>query len=323
VFAEGDKDLVRVWAQITAMQRASKNRLLPRFSELRAENGWHAEVVTHSEADKERGKAALISGRDLRKAEREARILGAPDIERHVAEELVERQRNCDAISQAEQAMLDRYFIAHFYVAPIDASLIEFDDEGRMRVKIALLELLYKNDRSLHGHDRYQVNTEFEVQPHYWLSAPKGKEAKLANNHIRWNTSRAPFDRDFWSPKVDLLTLLLDAAGLIDFGTREFHLDAEVTTASLGKFEARFREHRQRIEHELGLVMRSDITQKPTQQLGDLLGLIGLRLAKVAERRVGETKERIYRVDRKTYEHLLEVISRREQRNERRRSDGA
>lgn len=284
---EKDRPLVNLWAQILGAHRASVNDLYNLFVGLRAENGWHPVLVGGEEDQSERGKAALLVGKELREEERVQRILSAPDIDADEAEQLKELAQAGAAMTDAESAKLERYYLREFYVGEVDEELIAFDREGRTRNELELLELLFEESDYLQRRDRGEAAIVGEM------------------------SARVVFDRDFRSAKADILGKLLSAAGVFDLRTGKFQLDAQIQADLLGPFVALFRGERRRIESELGLVMRRDIDRKPTQQLGDLLEKVGLHQKEVATKKSDGRKLRFYGIDADGYFSLVKVISRR------------
>ena len=296
VFDERDKTLVSLWGQIVGAHRASVNNLHSMFLGLRAENAWNPIVISGTEDQSERGKAAMTLGKELRQDERAKRILEAPDIDEEEAERLKELKRAGAPMTDSESYKLIRYSMREFYVCDVDSDLIAFDREGRTQDEIRLLELIFEDIAYLEARDISEAM------------------------YVDGNSAQVPFDRQFRNAKVGILVKLLSAAGVFDSKSNDFLLGAEVKASGLQVFIDAFRSDRRRIESELAVVMRKDIVRKPTQQLGDLLDKIGIQLKETSVKKIAGKKIRSYGINGEVLFNLKKVVDRR---RDKRKTDAA
>jgi hypothetical protein len=293
IYSEADKPLVSLWSEIVSYERASKNDLSRHWTALRESNGWTANLCTASDAEKERGKAALLDGAELHEKVRVETLIEAEDIDDLRADELKELAKVGAAISEEDQAALEKYRMSDFYATEVNEDLVAFDDDGRTRRCIDLLEVLVGDSESNHNADRLEID-------------------------LRDRLRVIVFDRQYRSAKSEMLVKLLSAAGFLDAESGQFLTETLVNTENLGVFVACFREHRKRIEAELGVDMRRDIERKPVQQLGDILALIGLELVMVSTKKVKGVKLRSYAINVDLLMALIDVVVRRDTRRQER-----
>ena len=62
-----------IYSSVTAMQRASKNKVLKNFRDLKQSNGWIIEDVEKDDKLTLKGKGVLDSGKELRKQDKTER----------------------------------------------------------------------------------------------------------------------------------------------------------------------------------------------------------------------------------------------------------
>ena len=293
IYSEADKPLVSLWSEIVSHERASKNDLSRHWMALREANGWTAILCTASDAEKERGKAALLDGAELHEKARVKSIIEAEDIDDLRADDLKELAKVGAAMSEEDRAALEKYRLSDYYAAEVSEDLVTFDDDGRTRRCIEVLEFLVGDSDSNRSFDRQEID-------------------------LRDRLRVIIFDRQFRSTKAEILVKLLSAAGFLDAESGQFVTETQVATENLGGFIACFRENRKRIEAELGVDMRRDIERKPVQQLGDVLAVLGLELVLLSTKKVKGVKRRSYGINVERLMALMEVVVRRDTRRQER-----
>jgi hypothetical protein len=293
IFSDHDQPLVELWAQITATERASKNSLFENWTALRERDGWTGVVVNTTDPDKNRGKAAMAEGKRLREAERVGRIAGAAEVDDMEGARLDDLDKKGGLLTSDERAQLERWHLREFYVYDVDEALVAFDDGGRTRRMVEVLEVLVGEPVTNRAIDRHE-------------NSRNADEPVIA------------FDRQFRSARAEILDRLLVAAGLVDPRSGAFNVGFEVDTEGLGAFVLACREDKRRIQSELGLDIRGDIDQKPVQQLGRVLGLFGVDLVLASTTKANGKKRRIYRINSDRLAAIMDVVARRADRQRER-----
>jgi hypothetical protein len=293
IFTEHDRPFIELWSEIAATERTSKNALIDNWTALRERDGWVAIIGQASDEDKDRGKAAMVEGKLLREAERAKRIMDADDIDDMEGARLNELSKKGAPLSTQDLARLEKWQLKEFYVTTVDEALIAFDDDARTRRAVDMLEVMVGDVTLNQKIDKGQIDL-------------KGDARVIA------------FDRQFRTAKADVLGRLLVAAGLLDAETGKFKVDAELRTDSLDDFVAAYIADKRRIQSELGLDMRSDITTKPVQQLGRVLSLVGANVVLAATTKDNGVKRRTYRIDGEKVMALMDIVVRRTDRRRER-----
>lgn len=275
--------LSRIWAEVLAAGRGSKNDLARQFELLRRHDGW--EVVRHAddEASNERGKEMLQRAKERRRQQYIAGLLAAEVIGWEQAADLAEREKLGLELTQDQQDELERYRITRFYDRELTEELLNFDNEGRTRGCIDRLERLLCNRN--------------------WLT---GLDAQDETRHLQ-------IDRRHNLLQRSLLEDAFVAAGLFDTDQRTFKQDVMVESGQLAEFVKVVKEQAAQFEHVFGTPMRADLEYKPMLQLQAMLGLVGLSVDVREVSQSGGKKTRRYALNWTTYEALAKVVRTRDE----------
>lgn len=266
-----DDGLVSIWAEQLAASNGSINQLATLFKKLRADTGWTFELVEIDHEGAKAGADALKRGREERLRDRAAGIVAAapfstdPDGKQEL-KRLESRHKKGLPMMDTERARLDRHRLESFYGVPVDADLVDFDAEGRMRGAICNLELLL---------------------------APRGREAFLS--HYQHQNGRVAFDLDKQLSKRLLLKKLFRAAGIMKRDV--FDSTVVFEHGTLKRFVAEFEKQSGAVELAFGLAMRRDANRNRVQQLSEVLRLVGLTTKLVGTDETGGAKIRRYALD--------------------------
>ena len=144
-----------VFSEVTAAQRASKNRLRHNFIELRKSNGWTVELVG-VDGDPNLSDAGKVVAKEGKKARRQVdfeRVLQARQLTSDEYEDL-RRVKNSDRLSEADVSMMRRFELEYFYRQDATLELLEEDDEWRLRTAIGAYENLMADDDALRSSRR-------------------------------------------------------------------------------------------------------------------------------------------------------------------------
>ncbi len=296
IYSDADKSLVKLWSEIMSHERTSKNNLLRHWVELRDANGWAGVKTTACDDELLSGEVVLQDGKALRDERRVSQIMGAANIDSERAEELIEQAKLGTPMTIEDKASLEKYRLGEFYADQVDEKLVGFDDAGRMRRHVEMLEIMIGDDN---------LNRYIDLKETDRRDAPQV----------------VVFDRQFRTVKAELLIKLLASAGLVNPDSGEFLISVQFSTDSLKPFVTSMRNDFKRIEAELGVVLRKDIERKPVQQLGDVLKLIGVNLLLISTTKEKGVKRRSYCVDVDGLTALIEVVVRRQEARQKRREN--
>jgi len=262
----------KVFATVTAMERASKNNLRKHFIELRQSNGWTIEHVCNDKALGDVGKVIAKAGKDAQRQARFERTLMA----RQINTEEYEYFRKLDAseaLKQADEPLMRRYEIEAFYRCDADMELLELDDENKLREAIRRYELVMAEDDHLKRLDAHDAELLRADKQQYLL-----KKRTLKN--------------------------LFESAGIMRQGV--FDTTIEVEAEGLDNFASEAQRDKTTIQRLFGIAVRRDVAKSPVRQLQELLRWLGLTLAKTRRDQAGNQSRVFYSL---SIEHL-DVLSR-------------
>ncbi|KVW05814.1 hypothetical protein WK91_34560 [Burkholderia cepacia] len=276
-----DQSFLKVYSQVAATQRASKNALRHNFMQLREQNGWKANLIERSADASKNGSEQMKEAEALIEANRIDAICNAVPITEDEYRSLLDMQKT-KTLSDADECSKRRYELASFYRAPVDAKLIDLDDNGKFRKRIQLAEVYFSPLSSTIDRSR-----RFD------------DESALASD-----AAKLPLKRQ-------LLRELLTSAGLAD-DNNAIKCDVSFQQAGLAHFVATYRLNSRRIEELFRLPTRSDLDRNAVQSLTPLLNLIGLSKKVSANYKIdATTRVREYRVDEDSLELVTRIIQRR------------
>lgn len=256
--------LLLICAHVTALERASKNRLVELFCKLRETNGWVIERV-----EGRANESPYDEARSQRREERAEMLLKAPKLTQSDYIDLDARVSKGATLSPEDKAAYEKYVFENTVGVPLDEELVEMNVDGRLIDRVQTMAeitaLWVRND--------FPDLLEALVEP---IQLPKGR--------LRMT-----------SP-ARMIGVLMRLAGLTTLAG--FKADCLVTSASLAEFVRVCRENRTAIEEIFSEAMRDDVEQNPVRQLNSFLNRIGLRL-KVARSEKTQTggKTRYYALD--------------------------
>ncbi len=283
-----DDGLTDIWAQVQAANRGSKNSLASLFENLRAHNGWVAvdglagqdfdSIAIRSQAASNKLRAAKAA----RASERAQRIAAARSLGESEAEELIALEKAEKPLTAEQALSLERFRIERFYGDEISEELVTFDNEGRTREQVRLLELVLSDGKDAAWTDLSERHSQF-----------------------------LGFDRQQRLARRELLRELFTAAGLMRADTAEFGLDARVSARTLSAFAlvASAKDHQ--IDLLFGKPVRRDLEKNPVGQLTALLGMVGLALEEATVTQRGGKKMREYGLWREGFERTSRILDAR------------
>jgi hypothetical protein len=251
-----DDPLLTLCAHVTALQRASKNRLVELFCALREANGWTVEWVLDTAPG-----SPMDAAKAMLEAERVEMLLAAPLVDDADYIELDEKVSGGAHLTSEERIIHERNHFERQVGVRLDENLIGLNKDGRLLDKVrtmaGVLPLL-----PMDGNDLVSALLEPTAKP-------RGRLQK-----------REP---------EQLIAVLVRVADLtIGDGFNDRGL---VSIDSLSRFVTICRDNRTIIEEVLQEPLRGDFNKKPTRQLNAFLKHIGLestlaKIEKVAGRKI-------------------------------------
>jgi hypothetical protein len=264
-----DEPLLMICAHVTALRRASMNRLEQLFVELREHNGWVVERIT-----KGAETSPLTAAKKQLLTEHAEKLRNAPVLSDTDFMELEARKLKGASLTDDERVAFQKNDFERTVGVTFDAPLIALNRDGRLVERIgALAEIL---DIWAVGRDLIDAGLKPTLET-------KGRLAST-------------------TPAI-LIAQMIRAAGLTT--TSGFDADAEVSTGSLGRFVAICRDNRTTIEEILGEAMRNDFESKPVSQLGRFLRRVGLLLSKAKTGKIDHHKHRYYAVTAQRRDYMI------------------
>ena len=251
-----------IYSEVTAAQRASKNRLRHNFIQLRNSNGWAVELVG-GDADLTRsGKAVASQGKEERRRDEFERVLHARQLTPDEYDDL-RRAEQADRIKDAEKPALRRFEIESFYLHDATLALLEEDGERNLRNSIAAYETLMATDDELRRRDQFAESRFTSDKPQHLLRKNVLREL-LQKGHVMRSGA---FDRE----------ALIDAS-------------------MLGEFASYCYKSKAQLERLFEMSVRGSVRKDPIRQLQAVLKLLGLSLVKGRRDQSGGTSKSLYRL---------------------------
>jgi hypothetical protein len=239
-----DDPLLTVCAHVTALERASKNRLVQLFCQLREANGWAIERVDAKEKESPYDEA-----RQQRKEERAALLLNAPALTDDDFIDLDARLSAGHVLSPEERAAREKHIFETTVGLPLDAELVSMNLDGKLIERVQTLAAIATIWSRPYLDDLFDLLAE----P---TGLPKGRLQKMTPDRM--------------------IGVLMRIAGLTDStGIKAGHV---VVATGLADFARVCQENQTVIEEVLGDALRADFRQNPVRQLNRFLTRVGLRL---------------------------------------------
>jgi hypothetical protein len=286
VFAE-NSDFFRTAALILSSQRESKNRLKKNFIEYKQSQGWIPNFVSAPD-DEALGKEVLNLGKVLEEQDHAERLLNSKPLSESDFMRIDEAIDAKEDISLEERFSFWRMKLEIFYCQAIDLEMIKIDNRVNLRRQYSKYVKLTRPDK----------NASF-------LS----KNIHITKERIEENL-KVLFDDQALTL---LLRRLLSSTPI--FFENEVVTGVEFTSSDLRKFTRMCLRYKSVIERQFDINIRTDITGKPVRQLGDFLGVIGIKTLKPRTKKTPSGgKTYFYRIDPESVQRMTDLIALEEQR---------
>ena len=255
---ERDEPLLMLCAHVTALQRASKNRLVDLFCQLREANGWQIERVGEVSASK-----AYDDAKKMLVSERIEQLMQAKTVSSDDYIELDSKATKGASMTPEEQITYEKNYFERTVGVALDRELIEMNLDGKLIQRIETMARVVKC--WAHGSEAIDAR----LQP---ATTPQGRLREA-------------------EPPV-LVALFLRFVGLTT--ADGFDLGRALSISDLVPFAALCRTNQTMIEEAFAEAMRADLAENPMRQLNQFLRRIGMKLKPAKTTKVRGEKIRFY-----------------------------
>ncbi len=266
---ERDDPLLMICAHVTALQRASKNRLVELFCQLREANGWQIERVGQVSASK-----AYDDAKEMLAAERVEQLMQAKTVSPDDYIELEKKAANGANMTPDELITYEKNYFERNVGVPLDRELIEMNLDGKLMQRIQTMARVVKC---------WNYGSEligFRLQP---ATTPQGRLEEA-------------------EPGV-LVAMFLR---FVELTTADgFNVGHALSIADLAPFAALCRTNQTMIEEAFAEAMRADLAENPVRQLNQFLRRIGLKLKPAKTTKVNGEKIRFYALPAESVDRML------------------
>ena len=278
-----NEEYLNLYSNVTAMTRGSKNNLRYHFRKLKEYYGWKVVEIERNEQSSKSGLAIHRRGSELYEEERVRKIVNAKIITKKEYGFLIKRKKKYSLSPEEEDAMR-RYEIESFYQSPISEESVKKDKNGKLRQQIRNYTLYVTHESDLLVRD------------------------VIDNKYNPYMT-----DKKNLSIKSNLFYELLSSANLADEENRII-TEKLIDMDSLVEFTKCCKKNKERIAQMLQVDIRKDIEKKPTQQLSQILKLIGISWTKCKPQKRNGSKVYRYLIKQEVIDELNEIVDRRQDR---------
>ena len=288
-YSPGEHPFLELLTEVLVVRRRSMNQLRNNFVSHKEGNGWRVTAIETDVLARDKGSIVNKAGRAEQTRAWFKWVLDAEEIGFEKSYRLQEKKDRNDPLTDREKASLERYWIKKFYQQEVTEVLVEFDEQGKTRERIILLETLLDPTLLYRSFDQWQSNKDL-------LSSydPKKYDAK--------RVAKAVFLRE-----------ALSIAGIFDLETFSLNLKAVYGTATLGNFVEFMQNHDERLQRLFEKRVNEDISKRPIVQVRALLRLVGLQQEAVFKNRGGQVGVATYRLEPNSYQKLRDIMALRAQ----------
>jgi len=285
--AVGRHPFVDLLATVIAVRRQSMNRLRDNFIAHKKSTGWDIVEIRHNDVAAQLGQAIGKASRVTRTKNVRSRLLSAYDLSDTDRMKLDSRKEKNLPMTDEEKAALEKYWIRHFYRQDVTNELLEFDDEGKTREKIALLEKVIDKKNTLTKYEDIPELTDWELG------------SRMTPDQLR---------------QPVFLREIFVAAGIFDLNTMSFSPDVTYTTVTLAKFVRMLKSKKvqDRFTFVFGKEINEHLEERPVGQLGSILKMVGLSHKVIKKNKGGGMST--YQIDPIRYQEITGIIEHRSSR---------
>lgn len=281
----GDHPMLDILTEVTMVRRRSMNNLRYNFIKYKKNNGFNVVEIKSNEKSKALGALIEKGARKLRREKAKERILAAPDLTSEETKAIREAKEQNKPLTDDQKAGSDRYWIKQFYHKELTGELIDFDNDGKTREQVRLLEVVVNPTFKPNTYE----NLEFE-----WLLNFEFKGPRIDKNTVQ----KAVFLREAFA-----------SAGIYDPKSFTLLPSATYGTASMTGFISYMVAHKERLAQLFGKSVNERLESSPTSQLLSLLNLIGLKQNLVKANKGGNPGGSTYQLDSQQLQLMMEIVN--------------
>lgn len=284
--SEGKHPFVDLLAQTISVKRRSLNRLKENFISHKRKNGWTVLEVSHNENSAQKGKVINKAGIKARNKAAVSRLIAAKDIGLQEYFNIRDQKDKNKDLTADQRNAYKKYALKLFYKENVTEELIELDEEGKMRQKILLFELV-TNLKLPHTH--YQ---QIMLDP--------GLQTELGKKIDEKDLKRVVFLRE-----------LFNICGIFNLDTFSFDGLVLYGNPNLTDFVNFIKKHEERYLQLFDKQINQHINERPANQVGALLRLIGLDQKAVKKNKGKNSGPSLYQIDPVKFDRISRIIKRR------------
>jgi hypothetical protein len=280
--SSGKHPFTDLLATVISARRLSMNNLKVNFIEHKKKTGWNVINVEHIDPLALRGSIVNKASRVVRSSAVIKRLIDAPDMTWKDIKQLESVIQKNQPLTDNQKAGSEKYWIENFYDQDITEDLILFDDGGKMRDKIRILEALI--NPNLKHTNFAQILTEVSF---------------LVGFSIKIDTLK----------KVVFIRELLEAAGLFDMKSFSLKTSKVYGTGDLLDFVNFTKTHSERYALLFNKEINDHLDQRPANQVNSILKIVGLKHKSVKVNKGGGVST--FMIDTDTYKTITDMVKRR------------
>lgn len=312
-----DDPLIEMAVLVKSAERASKNNLRGNYVRYKEAQGCTFVHVGKNLDRSVDGFAALKRGTDLAGEELAARIMAASVLPRPAFDHVGKALEAGEVVSEASRWSYERTRLELFYRAEATPELALLDRGGRRRGEVRLFEEVTRLPpeavpvnplEPLHRDLSFIGDARQDLAPalvRLLRLTPLWRE----HGHDRLPEGATEAERGRLVPHFEATRLAKEGrvAGAFD-------AEAAFDTRDLQAFARFILDNKGPLETLLGHEIRSDILKKPAQQLGQVLGLLGLAHTPVGTQKIAGQKIRRYGLDAAALSEIEAIVARRQRK---------
>ena len=277
---ETNDEYLNLYANVKSMQRGSKNNLRLNFKKLKTHEGWTINQVECDEEANKEGLAIARRGKELYEEGLKNSVLNAKII---TMDEYLGLRKSSEFthLSSDEEAAMRRYEIESFYYEDATEDLVDLDNDGKYRRRIRQYEHYTRPDTEL----QYKDILDDSRSTH-----KTDKKTLLA--------------------RKKLLHQLFMSAGLAD-KNNDLIAEQFIESDSLADFADLCEKNKETIARWFDFDIRKNIHEKPGQQLGTFLRLLGIAWERSKPIKRDGKKIYRYQITQSVIDDLDAIVNRR------------
>jgi hypothetical protein len=293
--SEGQHPFMDLLSTIISQRNRSLNRFRDNFIQYKKSNGWTVINVEHNDQLAQKGSVINKASKIARNSALKQTLLDAPNLSLREVTKIGELKKENKPLTAEQKAGQQKYWLSQFYCKGVTPELIDFDEDGKTRERIRLLEHVI--DPAIR-HTKYR---DIVDRPDLLLSLD------LKQNDLK---------------PVVFLRELLSAAGIYDIDTFAFRLDNVYGTSTLVNFINFIKHHSDRYAIVFGKTVNTHIEERPSHQVNTLLKMVGLNQVSVKKNKGGNKGGATFKIDLVTYKSIMDIVDRRRAAKKAPRSTG-